>query len=91
MNIISHLNFCISKAKNSHFCFSLHISNYKCFGAYALWLFAPCISSSVNYLFISFAPFSIIMLLFFLLVYRIFLLWKSRMDLGFVVPKADQV
>lgn len=91
MNIISHLNFCISEAKNSHFCFSLHISNYKCFGAYALRLFAPCISSSMNYLFISFAPFSIIMLLFFLLVYRIFLLWKSRMGLGFVVPKADQV
>ena len=25
------------------------------------------------------------------MVYRMFLLWKSRIDLGFVVPKADQV
>lgn len=45
----------------------------------------------MNYLFISFSPFSIVMLLFFLMVYRMFLLWKSRIDLGFVVPKADQV
>ena len=91
MNIINHLNFCISEGKNSHFCFNLHISNYRCFGAHVLRLFAPCISFSMNYLFISFPPFSIVMLLFFLMVYRMFLLWKSRIDLGFVVPKADQV